>query len=116
MWGNRLGWGISAAIAIVVIGTLAFYVRGANKISDATQLGTGAASQALAIVASPAAVIGGETKSCDAAEAYREAIALYRKDKKTYDDIADGSTLAKENAKLAQAAVSAEAAAMAPPK
>ncbi|MGB7157556.1 MAG: hypothetical protein WBD40_05790 [Tepidisphaeraceae bacterium] len=92
MWGNRLGWGISAAIAIVVIGTLSFYVRGATKTSQPTQLGLDAVAQgSLALGVSPQSVLSGEPASCDAAQLYSEAIALYRRDPNGYDGIAGGS-------------------------
>lgn len=100
MWGNRLGWGISAAIAIVVIGTVTFYVRGASRISDPTQFGADTATQTLTILVSPATVIGGEIQPCDAGGPYGEAIALYRKAPKVYDEIAGGSTRIADLPKL----------------
>jgi hypothetical protein len=100
MWGNRLGWSISAVIAIVVIGTITFYARGANRMSDATPFGTETAGQTLNLAASSRAVIGGEPSACDAAGPYGEAIALYRKDRKTYDDIAEGTTRVADLPKL----------------
>jgi hypothetical protein len=100
MWGNRLGWSISAAIAIVVIGMITFYARGASKISDATPFGVETAGQSLTLNASAQAVIGGEPSACDAAGPYGEALAIYRRNQKTYDDIAGGSTRVADLTKL----------------
>ena len=91
MWGNRLGWGISAAIAIVVIGALGFYVRGANTVSRPTQAGIDAASSgAIALSVSPATVVR-SADECDAGMLYSEAIALYRKEPGAYESVAGGA-------------------------
>src|SRR5215218_6987590 len=100
MWGNRLGWGISAAIAIVVIGSLGFLVRSASRMSEPTQFGRDAATNALAIAVPAQNVVGGTPQTCDAAQPYSEAIALYRRESTVYDDIAGGTSRATDAAKL----------------
>jgi hypothetical protein len=100
MWGNRLGWGISAAIAIVVIGTLGYYVRAASTISDVSQFGIDAAAENVAIPVPAQGVLGGSPKPCDAAQPYSEAIALFRREPKVYDDVASGTSRATDPSKL----------------
>ena len=100
MWGNRLGWGISAAIAIVVIGTLTYYVRAASTTSDVSQFGIDASKENVAIPVPAQGVLGGSPKACDAAQAYSEAIALVRREPKVYDDVASGTSKASDASKL----------------
>src|SRR5688572_4554089 len=91
MWGNRLGWGISAAIAIVVIGILAMYVRQASTISQPTQFGRDVVDAGpLALTVGPQTVLAGG-EDCDAGQRYSEAIALYNRSPRDYDGIAAGS-------------------------
>jgi hypothetical protein len=100
MWGNRLGWGISAAIAIVVVGSLTFLVRAASRISDATDFGRDAAGNSVAISVPAQQVVGGTPQTCDAAQPYSEALALYRREPTLYDDIAGGTSRATDASKL----------------
>ncbi len=99
MWGNRLGWGISVAIAIAVVGSLALFVRTAGRIADATQFGRAAASNSVALPV-PAQSVIGAAESCDAAQPYSEAIALYRREPNVYDDVAAGTSKPTDASKL----------------
>ena len=100
MWGNRLGWGISAGIAIVTVGSLVFYARGASATSKPTQFGMDATSQNVALSVPAQSVLGVPPQPCDAAQPYSEAIALYRREPTVYDDIAGGTSRATDAAKL----------------
>jgi hypothetical protein len=100
MWGNRLGWAISAVIAIVTVGSLAFYARGASAMSKPTQFGIEASGETVALSVPAQGVLGGSPKPCDAAQSYSEAIALYRREPMVYDDVAGGTSRATDAAKL----------------
>ncbi len=100
MWGNRLGWGISAAIAIVVVGSFALYVRQASVLSPPTAFGVDAAAGSAAIGAASGDVLRGAQQPCDAATHYSEAIALYARDPSAYDAVAGGTSKASDASKL----------------
>ncbi len=99
MWGNRLGWGISAVIALVAISSLRFYARGAGMISPPTSFGVDAADDVLGISVPAQSVIGSD-KPCDAAQPYSEALALYRREPGVYDDVAAGTSRASDVSRL----------------
>jgi hypothetical protein len=80
MWGNRLGWAISLVIAVAVVGALTYYARAASAVSAPTPFAADAADNPVAIPVSPQTVLSAKPKDCDAAQAYSEAIALYRKE------------------------------------
>ncbi|HEV2294248.1 MAG TPA: hypothetical protein VGR35_10350 [Tepidisphaeraceae bacterium] len=99
MWGNRLGWAISAVIATVVISSLTFYARGASTVSPPTLFGFEAADDDLAI-AVPAQSVIGELTPCDAAQPYSESLALYRREPNVYDDVAAGTSRTSDLSQL----------------
>jgi hypothetical protein len=100
MWGNRLGWGISLVIAVVVIGALSFYARAASRMSDPTPFASDAADATAAIPVPAQGVMGRDPQPCDAAQPYSEAIALYRKERHVYNDVAAGVSRATDAAQL----------------
>jgi len=100
MWGNRLGWGISLIIAVAVVGSLTYYARAASVVSKPTPFASDAADNVVAISVPAQTVLGATPKPCDAAQAYSEAIALYRKEPSLYDDVAAGISRAGDAAKL----------------
>lgn len=86
MWGNRLGWRISAGIVVLVIG-LVVLLQMTNTISPPTALGKNPKNLALIeLPVSPDAVLKTMTDDCDAGDLYRKAIAEYRKNPAPYDD------------------------------
>ncbi|MDQ3439968.1 MAG: hypothetical protein M3478_06410 [Planctomycetota bacterium] len=100
MWGNRLGWGISLVIAVAVVGSLTYYARAASVVSNPTPFAADAADNVVAISVPAQTVLGTAPKTCDAAQAYSEAIALYRKEPSLYDDVASGVSRASDASKL----------------
>jgi hypothetical protein len=85
MWGNRLGWRISAGIVIVVVG-LVVLLQMTNTISPPSALGRNPKNLApIALPIAPASVLKTMTDDCDAGELYRQAIADYRKNPRPYD-------------------------------
>jgi len=86
MWGNSLGWGISALIVTVTIGGLVWLSQTLNAISDPTAFSTtsGAAEPISAPVPPPGALpdLAGGT---DTVALYHEAVDLYRKNPTAFD-------------------------------
>jgi hypothetical protein len=85
MWGNRLGWRISAGIVVVVFG-LVLLLQMTNTISPPSALGRNAQNLApIALPIAPESVLKTMTDDCDAADLYRQAIAEYNKNPDPYD-------------------------------
>ncbi len=86
MWGNRLGWRISAGIVVLVIG-LVVLLQMTNTISPPTALGKNPKNLALIeLPVAPSSVLKTMTDDCDAGDLYRKAIAEYRKNPAPYDN------------------------------
>ena len=100
MWGNRLGWAISFVITVAVVGALTYYARAASAVSAPTPFAADAADNAVTIPVPAQTVFGAKPEDCDAAQAYSEAIALYRKEPGTYDDVAAGISRASDASRL----------------
>ncbi|MEO6437414.1 MAG: hypothetical protein ABIP55_16845 [Tepidisphaeraceae bacterium] len=94
MWGNRRGWTISAAIALVAGGLLALLVR-APGLSRATMFSADPRNfQTLMMPEVPDASFSAKPRAADDASAlYHEAIELYLADRALYDDFAALGTL-----------------------
>ena len=82
MWGNRLGWMISAGIVVLTIGIYAMVLMGAG-ISPPTAMTTKAgAMDPLTLPGIPRAAV--PTGSGDATSYYQDAIAAYKADPDAY--------------------------------
>src|SRR5947209_16393336 len=86
MFGNRLGWGISAGMAIVMIGLMVLLQYSGTAPSDETP--TFKAHEAeyfapLALSPSPDTIVPA-TDDCDAAATYQEAINGYEQSPQLY--------------------------------
>ena len=88
MWGNRIGWGISAGMAIVMIGLMVLLQWSGTTPSDMTPKFAADAQNLAPLVLTPAPEsILSQADACDAADKYREAIAEYQSDPKRYDKV-----------------------------
>lgn len=85
MWGNSLGWLISACLAVALGGWLWMVATGSSP-TPATAFGTNPQTlAALALPALPEAALG-PREHCDAGPLYRRAIAGYEADRTIYED------------------------------
>jgi hypothetical protein len=86
MWGNRLGWTISAVILLAYIAGFGWLVRGMNTASAATAFVNEApATSPLALPVSPVSALPSMTDPADAATLLRQAIDHYRRNQQAYD-------------------------------
>lgn len=89
MWGNRIGWMISAVIVLITTGGL--WLLSTQNDTSLPTWDPATQAKFLAKVTLPsdprALVPGVMTKPCDAGDEYRLAIAAYQENKKTYDTI-----------------------------
>jgi hypothetical protein len=89
MWGNRLGWGISAAISVVMVGLMALLQSSGTTASDMTAK-FAADPQNLAplsLTPAPDTILTSMTDTGDSADLYREAITLYEKSPALYQSV-----------------------------
>jgi hypothetical protein len=86
MFGNRLGWGISAVI-VILVGLLASLVYQIGQPSPATGW-VGKTIQPITVPAGLDRIIPTATGVKNAGEFYRQAIADYRANPSAYDDMA----------------------------
>jgi hypothetical protein len=85
MFGNRLGWGISAAIYMVAAAFLWFvYHRGTDE-TPPTAVGENAASYTMKLDVDPRTIATWMTEDGSGADAYKEAIDAYMRDPQAYD-------------------------------
>jgi len=90
MWGNRLGWVISLVIVLAYGFVMGWLLRGAGTVSPPTEFARAEGRGArLHLPAGAQAGMPAMSDACDAAALYREAIALYRADRATYDAFAE---------------------------
>jgi hypothetical protein len=87
MWGNALGWKISAAIVIVVVGFL-FMLARTDTLSPPTAFSTGSVMEPLPPIPGVADVLP-MTDDPDAATTYAKAIASYQKNRRAYESFAN---------------------------
>jgi hypothetical protein len=86
MWGNRLGWGISAIIVVATITGLVFVSRSLDTISPPTDFSTNSgAGDALSLPAVPAAGLPSADAGADTGALYHQAVDLYEKDKTNFN-------------------------------
>ena len=88
MWGNKLGWGISSVIALVMLTFMVMLERSGTQPSEMTAKFAAESSLNLAplvMVPAPETILPGMTDECDAADFYREAMALYEKSPSLYE-------------------------------
>jgi hypothetical protein len=101
MFGNRLGWGIAAVLAMVIFAVV-WKLTTLNAISPpsrgvVTRTGSVALDlpdnpkllEAIELPFSPAAVFPGMTEAKDAGPLYRQAIERYQANKDPYDQLAE---------------------------
>lgn len=93
MWGNRLGWGISAAIVLIAIALVYVLVQMIGAVTEPTELVTsGLALAPIELPTSPRELLDDHAESvddseqdCDAGALYRQAIEHYRADPQFYE-------------------------------
>ena len=86
MYGNKMGWGASVAMAIVIIGLVVFFEQ-SNVPTQPTALTSDTSKLvALAFPVSPTTLVP-MTESGDAATLYSQAVSEYRQNKTAYDTI-----------------------------
>jgi tetratricopeptide (TPR) repeat protein len=87
MWGNRTGWSISGVIAAIMIGLMyLLHTMGAHAEMTPKFAADPKNLDALALTPAPETVLTTMTDACDAADKYREAIALYESSPAIYSD------------------------------
>src|SRR5688572_15100387 len=84
MFGNRLGWSISAVIVILTAVVLVMLSR-YGQPSSPGELGRNAASFTITMPVDPAGIARSMTESFDPAPIYQEAIAAYEGDPELFD-------------------------------
>jgi hypothetical protein len=88
MWGNSLGWTISAAL-VVLCGAWLYIIANASKQTPPTDFSRDERNfAALALPAPPSEAFPPAKTGIDATSLYRQAIELYLGDRTTYDDFA----------------------------
>ncbi len=89
MWGNKLGWGISGAMFIVMLG-LVLLIETSNRVSPPTAFGRKAENLAkIELPVNPRGVVTTVmTAGCDAGEHYRKAIDSYIQNPGPYERFA----------------------------
>ena len=86
MFGNWIGWLISAVIALLVGALLLFLPALVLRPSPPTALGANAANLTLQMPISPRTLAPRMTREADAGPLYRQAIDAYGKSPRLYDD------------------------------
>jgi hypothetical protein len=90
MWGNSLGWGISALIVAVTIGALVYVSRTLNTISDPTDFSTkSGAVDAVSTPEPPAGALPDSDGAGNSVALYHQAIDLYEQNRTLFDRFAD---------------------------
>jgi hypothetical protein len=86
MWGNSLGWGISAVIVAVTVSSLVWVSRTLNTISDPTDFSTrSGAADPIAVPAAPPAALPDDAGAADSAALYHQAIDLFQQDGASFE-------------------------------
>jgi hypothetical protein len=84
MWGNKLGWGISGLLVIVMVG-LILLINAASTVSPPSAFSANANNMAaLELPVDPKVVITMDD-ACDAADSYKQAIADYEVNSMRYE-------------------------------
>jgi hypothetical protein len=95
MWGNSLGWLISAAIALATAGLLAFLAFGGGAVSSPTTFSSDERNLAVVeLPVAPASLVATSEDHCDAGPLYREAMGVVGADMFTYREFARAGKLA----------------------
>ena len=90
MWGNRLGWCISAAL-VALFGATVYGFEAAKATTAPTALGRDPATmESVALPVAPGTVVA-MTESRDAGPLYRRVVERYRADDLTYDRLAQSA-------------------------
>jgi hypothetical protein len=89
MWGNPLGWSISACIVIVTVAALVWVSQTLNTISDPTPFSTqSGVADVLSVPVVPAAALPDHHADGDTGARYHQAIALYEQNKTVFNEFA----------------------------
>jgi hypothetical protein len=94
MFGNKLGWTISAVIVALTVCFLYFIGEVAGRISPPGEVGQHAGSYTVRLPVEPAAVIRSGADAQDVSPLYLEAIKLYREDRDRLDGVVPSSSQA----------------------
>ena len=89
MWGNAPGWAISAVMVLATAGML-YYLSLPPEVSKPAGL-IPLAYKPVELPANPATVLPPGSRDCDAGDLYRQAIDVYLKDPKPYQDAVHAS-------------------------
>jgi hypothetical protein len=85
MFGNRLGWGISAAIFIATVAVMAVIYRAGAYISPPRTVGSNAASYTMQLPLDPRSLATWMTEEQDAIAIYKDAITEYNAKTRHYN-------------------------------
>ncbi len=85
MWGNRLGWGLSGAMVVIVGGLLGLVIWASLRITPPTEFtAQGKHLEAMALPVDPAGYLAASTEPGNAGELYRQAIIEYGQNAQRY--------------------------------
>jgi hypothetical protein len=99
MWGNRLGWTISACIVLATAAMLFVVARASQRTPPTAFAREQRNFVALELPEPPAVVIGNQAAGGDAGPLYRKAIETYLADRVPYDTFADSGRLESDAAR-----------------
>ena len=85
MFGNRLGWGISAAIVLITTALMWWLYTAGSQIQDPGAVGRNAASYSMQLPLDPRALASWMTEEQDAIGIYKEAIADFNAHPQAYN-------------------------------
>jgi hypothetical protein len=89
MWGNALGWGISALIVVATVAGLVWVGRMLNSISDPTAFSTqSGVADAIVCPAAPPDVLPSSDGTADSVSLYHQAVDLYEQDRTLFNEFA----------------------------
>ncbi|MGH7215572.1 MAG: hypothetical protein ACREIT_12470 [Tepidisphaeraceae bacterium] len=97
MWGNKLGWGISAAIVIFAAGVV-MLINAADALTPATDFGRNNLGK-IELPVVPSTVVAMD-QTCDAGDLYRQAVVDYTSNLSTYNKLRSTKRTAAELARL----------------
>jgi hypothetical protein len=100
MWGNALGWCISAVIVALTAGGLFWFDRHVSRVTGATAFVDDADALAAIAFPVPPSVVVAPSETRDAGDVYRVAIELYEQEPHVYERFLLTSESSRDGAKL----------------
>src|SRR2546421_4902926 len=89
MWGNSLGWSISAVIALLLGGAVYLITAGTRATPPTDFSGDPRTLAAIVMPVPPPGALPGDREDADAGIFYRQAIELYQQNPALYENFAD---------------------------